>query len=101
MPDRTQALDPLVAQMMAKAYHANPRELMIEAIAPDRVPIVDETGREVGFGAIVNGRIVATVTDGALAAQLRRVHPEISISIGYRIEVKAIPSTPADAPGGS
>lgn len=92
MPEPMQHPDNVLAQMIAKYREASPRELVISAILPDQVPIVDETGREVGFGTVVNGRIVATVTDGALAAQLRRVHPEISISIGYRIEVKAIPA---------
>jgi hypothetical protein len=75
-------------------YAAHPRSLEIDAIASGCVPIVDETGREVGHGAVVDGRIIATVTDAQLAARLRRA--ESGISIGYRIEAKAIPATPAE-----
>jgi hypothetical protein len=69
---------------------AHPRILEIDAVAPSSVPIVNESGREIGHGMVVDGRIHATVTDLPFAAQLRA---NVNISIGYRIEMKAIPAT--------
>lgn len=61
------------------------------------VPFVDESGRRIGDAVVDGCQIVARVTDDGAAAALRASVGPRGVSVGYRVEVKPEPATPAAA----